>query len=285
MGEIVLAAKNTHVPSIWMSENFEQFKGIRDHAIGGLTKIGELARERGADTFLIFDTHWIVNQGFHLNANPRHQGTFTSHELPHFLDGMAYDYPGDPELAELIAAVGTEREVRVRTHQSASLGLEYGTLIPMHHMNRDGFARVLCSAANQFADIDEGRAYGEIVAEAIRRSDRKVAVLASGSLSHQFAPNRVSEGYLNHVYGAFNRQVDAHVMMLLTEGRIPEFLEMLPGYAVHCHGECGMIDTAHLFGAIGWDKYEGCGEAVSPYFGSSGTGQVNMVFDPPYAVG
>jgi len=283
MGEIVLAAKNTHVPSIWMSENFEQFKGIRDHAIEGLSKIGDLARKRGADTFVIFDTHWIVNQAFHLNANAHLKGVFTSPELPHFLDGMTYDYQGDPELADLIVEAGADRDIRVRAHKSPSLGPEYGTLIPMHHMNRDGSIKVLSAAANQFADIEEGKVFGEIVADAIRRSDRKVALLASGSLSHQFAPNRVSEGYLHKVYGDFNRQVDEHVLMLLTTGRIKDFLDMLPGYAQHCYGECGMIDTAHLFGAIGWDNYTGQGEYMSKYFGSSGTGQVNMVFNPPYA--
>ena len=46
-------------------------------------------------------------------------------------------------------------------------------------------------------------------------------------------------------------------------------------------GEGGMIDTSHLFGALGWDAYAGKGELLGEYFGSSGTGQVNMVFDPP----
>ena len=49
---------------------------------------------------------------------------------------------------------------------------------------------------------------------------------------------------------------------------------MLPDYAVKCDGECGMTDTAMLLGTLGWDGYLGKGEIVTPYFGSSGTGQV-----------
>jgi len=49
---------------------------------------------------------------------------------------------------------------------------------------------------------------------------------------------------------------------------------MLPEYAQYCTGEGKMHDTAMLFGAIGWDKYQGQAEIVCPYFESSGTGQV-----------
>jgi 3,4-dihydroxyphenylacetate 2,3-dioxygenase len=56
---------------------------------------------------------------------------------------------------------------------------------------------------------------------------------------------------------------------------------MLPDYARHCMGEGGMHDTAMLFGALGWDRYRGRGEALCDYFPSSGTGQVNVVFTPP----
>lgn len=283
MGEIVLAAKNTHVPSIWLSEHSEQHRGIRQNAIDGLTEIGRRARALGADTFLVFDTHWLVNQGFHLNANDRLKGTFTSHELPHFLYDMAYDYRGDPELADLVAEVGNERGLGVRAHKVPGLGSEYGTLIPMHHMNRDGFARVLSVAANQFASIDEGRRFGAAVAEAIRRSERKVAVLASGSLSHAFSPNAISQSHLNAVNGEFNRQVDLRVIDLLQAGRTAEFLAMLPDYASLCRGEANMIDTAYLFGALGWDGYHGRAELIGDYFGSSGTGQCNMIFDLPAA--
>ena len=44
------------------------------------------------------------------------------------------------------------------------------------------------------------------------------------------------------------------------------------------HGEGFMHDTAMLLGALGWSAYDGKAEVVTPYFGSSGTGQINAVF-------
>jgi 3,4-dihydroxyphenylacetate 2,3-dioxygenase len=53
---------------------------------------------------------------------------------------------------------------------------------------------------------------------------------------------------------------------------------MLPEYASKGHGEGFMHDTAMLLGALGWSDYEGRAEIVTPYFGSSGTGQINAIF-------
>jgi hypothetical protein len=33
-----------------------------------------------------------------------------------------------------------------------------------------------------------------------------------------------------------------------------------------------------LLGLLGWDQYQGKAEVVTPYFPSSGTGQINVVF-------
>jgi 3,4-dihydroxyphenylacetate 2,3-dioxygenase len=61
------------------------------------------------------------------------------------------------------------------------------------------------------------------------------------------------------------------------QGLWSEFCEMLPEYAVKGHGEGFMHDTAMLLGALGWSNYEGRAEVITPYFGASGTGQVNAV--------
>ncbi len=281
MGELIMAAKVTHVPSIWMSEMYEQHKGIRDNAINGLIELGNRAREREVETYVVIDTHWIVNQGFHLNANAKFEGDFTSPELPHFLRDLKYNYDGDPEFGRALAGAVEDGGFRAIAHEDPNLTLEYGTLIPMRHANPDADARVVSIAANQFASIEEGRAWGEILAQVIKDSDRRVALFASGSLSHQFFPNSESIEGAFEVNTEFNKQVDLRVLELWRDGRTKEFLEMLPDYAQRCYGECGMVDTAMLFGLLGWDTYAGKGEQIGDYFGSSGTGQVNVDFDLP----
>ncbi|EEW26622.1 3,4-dihydroxyphenylacetate 2,3-dioxygenase [Rhodobacter ferrooxidans] len=275
---IVLAAKVTHVPTIWMSHTMEKYRGIRQPAIDGYARIREQAIAAGVETFVVFDTHWIVNQGFHLNARPQHQGRFTSHELPHMLADMDYGYDGDSELARMIADEVRASGQKAMAHETPGLGMEYGTLLPMHFINQGAYARVVPVAVNQFASIAEHAAAGAALARAVAASGRRVGVLASGSLSHAFWPNDKSEAGINSLNGEFNRQSDLRVLELWAEGRWPEFLAMLPDYAGHCSGECGMGDTALLFGALGWEGYKGQATVQTPYFPSSGTGQTNVTF-------
>ena len=108
MGEIVLAAKCTHVPTMLMSEQEGAVKGKRQAAIDGHLEIARRAKALGADTVVICDTHWVINAGFHINANNRFKGLFTSNEFPQFIQNMAYDYDGNPVLGDAIAKAATD---------------------------------------------------------------------------------------------------------------------------------------------------------------------------------
>jgi 3,4-dihydroxyphenylacetate 2,3-dioxygenase len=279
MGEVVLAAKVTHVPSLLLSEREGALKGRRAAAIDSLKEIGRRVRDRHADSFLIFDTHWLSNFGFHINANAHHAGSYTSHEAPHMIQDLGYDYPGNPALADMIAAEAAADGLEVHAHRVKSLALEYGSIVPMRYMNADGAAKVLPVASPLFASIEENRKFGEACRRAIVQSDANVAVLASGSLSHKVISNRqVGEGQWDVVSSEFNRQMDLRVLELWGAGRYREFVGLLPEYATKCRGEALMADTAMLFGLLGWESYRGTAEQLCDYFPSSGTGQVNVEF-------
>lgn len=280
MGQIVLAAKVTHVPSLMLSEvEGSPLKSARAGAVGALRELGRRARERGVSTFVVFDTHWLSNFGYHINANPRHRGAFTSHEAPHMIQDLHYDLPGDTALAEAIAAEAVRTGLNVIAHKVSSLGLEYGTIVPMHYMNADGWAKVVSIASPLFTSLEESRTLGEAVRRAIAQSDERVAILASGSLSHRLWPNRnLGPEAWTSVSSEFNRQVDLRVLELWRERRYREFIDMLPDYAAKCNGEGGMADTIMLFAALGWYDYNGAAEQLCDYFPSSGSGQVNVEF-------
>ena len=150
----------------------------------------------------------------------------------------------------------------------------------MRYMNEDKKFKVvsisaLCTVHNLPDSVELGRA----VRRAIEQNcEGNVAVLASGSLSHRFAQNGMSDQFLHKVWDPFLETVDHHVVDLWQKGDWKTFCGMLPEYAVKCHGEGNMHDTAMLLGVLGWDQYEGKAEVVTPYFGSSGTGQINVVF-------
>lgn len=281
MGELVLAAKMTHVPTLLMSEQEGPVKGKRTAGINGHLEIARRAKELGATTVVICDTHWVVNAGFHINANKNFEGLFTSNEFPQFIQNLPYKYEGNPPLGDAIAKIATDKGVHTLSHQLDSLGVEYGTLVPMRFMSREHEMKVVSIAAwCTVHSHDESRLVGEAIREAIEASDEKVLLVASGSLSHKIWPNKdyaANNGTFT-ISSEFNRQMDLHVLEMWKSGDHATFLKMLGDYANFCCGEGSMHDTAMLYGALGWDKYTAKCEVVTDYFPSSGTGQTNVIF-------
>lgn len=281
MGEIVLAAKCTHVPTMLMSEQPGPVEGKRQPAIDGHMEIARRAKALGADTVVICDTHWVINAGYHINANHRFKGLFTSNEFPQFIQDLEYDYEGNAALGDAIAQKATDMGVYTLSHQIDSLELEYGTLVPMRFMSREHDMKVVSVAAwCTVHSHEESRLIGQAIRAAIEESDHKVLLVASGSLSHKIWANKdyaANNGTFT-ISSEFNRQMDLHVLEMWKRGDHATFLKMLSEYAEFCCGEGSMHDTAMLYGALGWDKYEAQCEVVSEYFPSSGTGQTNVIF-------
>jgi len=279
MGQLVLAAKVTHVPSMFLSEREGPHKGCRQSAIDGLAELGRRAKALECDTVIALDSHWLVNSGYHVNACDGFSGIFTSNEFPHFIQNLEYRYGGNPALGDRIAEIATSMGVHTRAHHVRTLDVEYGTLVPLRYMRMDASIKVVSVAAwCAFASIEESRIVGEAIGAAIARSDSRVALLASGSLSHRIHDNHVVESGGLTISDEFYRQVDLRALELWEQGRFAEFTAMLPTYAKACFGEGWMHDTAMLLGALGWDRYDRRVEILTPYFASSGTGQVNAVF-------
>ncbi len=280
MGQLALAAKITHVPSMYLSELPGPRQGSRQQAIDGHREISRRCRELGVDTLVVFDTHWLVNANYHINCGPHFKGTYTSNELPHFIKNLPFEAPGNPELGQLLAKACNAHGVETLAHHDTTLDPEYGTLVPLRYMNADQHFRVVSvSALCTVHYLNDSARLGWAMRKAIEEEyDGKVAFLASGSLSHRFAQNGLAPEFAFKVWSPFLEQLDHSVLAMWQRGDWRDFCAMLPEYASKGHGEGFMHDTAMLLGALGWSGYDAPAEIVTPYFGASGTGQVNAVF-------
>ena len=280
MGKLALAAKITHVPSMYLSELPGPRHGTRQDAIDGHVEIGRRCRELGVDTIVVFDTHWLVNANYHLNCAPHFKGTYTSNELPHFISNMAYEFPGNPALGALLAKAANELGVETLAHDRTTLAPEYGTLVPMRYMNADQQVKVVSVSALCMAHyLNDSARLGWAFRKAVEEHyDGTVAFFASGSLSHRFAQNGLAPEFGFKIWSPFLEHLDREVIRMWQAAEWKAFCEMLPEYAAKGHGEGFMHDTAMLLGALGWGDYDAQAEVITPYFGASGTGQINAVF-------
>ncbi len=280
MGTVALAAKITHVPSMYLSELPGPRQGTRQDAIEGHHEISRRCREAGVDTLVVFDTHWLVNASYHVNCAPHFQGTYTSNELPHFISNMPFECEGNPALGRLLAKTCNSLGVDTLAHDATTLQPEYGTLVPLRYMNADRHFKVVSVSALCMAHyLNDSARLGWAMRRAVEdHYDGTVAFLASGSLSHRFAQNGLAPEFAFKLWSPFLEQLDRRVVQMWQDAQWADFCAMLPEYASKGHGEGFMHDTAMLLGLLGWAAYDGRAEVITPYFGASGTGQINAVF-------
>jgi 3,4-dihydroxyphenylacetate 2,3-dioxygenase len=96
-------------------------------------------------------------------------------------------------------------------------------------------------------------------------------------LSHRFAQNGLAPEFGFKIWSPFLEHLDREVVRMWQAGEWQAFCAMLPEYAAKGHGEGFMHDTAMLLGLLGWSAYDAPAEIITPYFGASGTGQINVV--------
>jgi 3,4-dihydroxyphenylacetate 2,3-dioxygenase len=150
----------------------------------------------------------------------------------------------------------------------------------MRYMNADQhFRAISVSALCTVHYLNDSARLGWAMRKAVEdHYDGTVAFLASGSLSHRFAQNGLAPEYAFKVWSPFLERLDHQVVQMWKDAQWKDFCAMLPEYAAKGHGEGFMHDTAMLMGALGWSDYDAPVEVITPYFGASGTGQINAVF-------
>jgi 3,4-dihydroxyphenylacetate 2,3-dioxygenase len=245
-----------------------------------------LLRERfaalGVDTLVILDTHWYTTTE-HVIAGAAHfSGRYTSDEMPRNICDLPYDFPGAPELAAAWHAVGKERRLHTLNATTPSLPRHYPTINLVHHL-RAG-EKVLSAGIVQTAGVDDFLAFGSALAEAVRRVDGRVAVLASGGMSHRFWPLAEIRDHFGydpaHVISDEARRMDQRILAHWRDGDHAAVVGLVDDYRARCHPEGGFGHYLMALGAMGGAACTVPGTQLSDYENAVGTGQVHVLFEP-----
>jgi 3,4-dihydroxyphenylacetate 2,3-dioxygenase len=286
MGEVVGAGLVSHVPTIMLPEQtrLEINDGEEISLVPGLRRLRTEVLDRlEPDTIVVMDTHWEVTFEHIITSHERRQGTFTSHELPRGMKQIPFDMPGDPELAEAVAAEAAPRDdTWVLACDDPYLPIFYGTVNIWSYLHGD--ERWVSVGINQCATTEDFLLLGELLGRAIERLDRRVVLLASGGLSHRFLTFRELRGResagLDNIKTPEARAADEHVLNMLELGDHAGVIDWLPEYKKHGpEGKFGHYLI--MVGALGGSRCQAPGERFSKYEASVGTGQVHEWFERP----
>jgi aromatic ring-opening dioxygenase catalytic subunit (LigB family) len=286
MGEIVGAGLLAHVPTIVLpdQQRRELNNGEESTLYTGLhTLRRKVFNELKPDVVLVFDSHWFTTVEFVVTSHAHRHGLFTSEELPRGMSSVPYDFAGCPELAQLIGKVADDTpECWVTPIDNDHLPLTYATLnlLPFLQGDEAWMSASVCQTADQhdFATV------GRVIGEAIAQSDFRVALIASGAVSHTFHKLRDLRHHEaageEHIFSPEARDWDHHVIGALVEGNHARVLgEMSQFLGVKPEGRFGHYQL--MAAALGGPDCVARGRLFSEYENSIGTGQVHIWFDQP----
>lgn len=285
MGEVVGAGLLSHVPTIMMpkQERYALNDGKEITLVPGLKRLrSEVLDRLRADTFVIFDTHWLSTVE-HLVASHAHRsGKYTSDELPRGMSRIPYGYDGDPELAARWIESAETRGTRATAVDDPYLPVHYPTINLVTYLH--GGERVVSASVVQTGEPPDFLRMGAALREAIESIDRRVVLMASGGMSHRFWPLRQLEEHEAsdpvHVRTPQARAADEHRLELMRTGNHREIIDTMDDYLPFApEGRFGHY--LMMVAALGGRECTAKGEPFSEYENATGTGQVHVWFERP----
>jgi 3,4-dihydroxyphenylacetate 2,3-dioxygenase len=285
MGQIVGAALLAHAPTIMLpvKVRYELNEGKEISLVSGLHRFRQEVMEiLKPDTVVLFDTHWFTTVEFCVSGHDRRSGLFTSDELPRGISQLPYDLKGNPELASAISKHATACGVRTTAIDDPVLPIHYPTINIAHYLNGgEEWLSVSCAQTGETPDFLK---VGEGIGKAIAESDRRVLLIASGSMSHRFWP--LSQLHLHeasdpiHISRPEAREADYARLECFYEGNHAAVIDGMPEFLQHAP-EARFGHYLMMAGACGGRAWNWPGVRYSDYENATGTSQVHVWFARP----
>ena len=288
MGKIVGAALLAHVPTIMLPEPVRKDlnEGKEISLVPGLKRLRrEIFETLDYDTVIVLDSHWATTVEFVVTAAAERSGLYTSEELPRGMSQIPYAIKGDPELAHAIARYDEKNGTWITPISDPHLPIFYATLNLWHYLGRGmdekrWISMSVCQTGVPEDFIRAGRAIGE----AIRDTDRKVLILASGALSHTFHKLRDLRKHEasdpSHIFSKEAYAYDLQVLEWMKDGDHEAILGDFETFRKY-RPEAGFFHYLAMAGALGEGANTAKGILYSEYENSIGTGQVHVYFPEP----
>lgn len=225
---------------------------------GELNKIRRTvqAAEQAAQKLMDYNPHTIVIITPHapvfkdaagINVYPRLKGSLASFGVPEVSLGFETDgllVRNILRKAERLGVSLVELTDDLAKTYRFSLQLDHGAIVPLYYLHKAGFKGQLVHLSMGMLPYEEMYTFGKAVQAAIAMSDKRVAVIASGDLSHRLTPDAPAG------YSPRGVEFDQMLIKAVAELDAKTILHMDPDLVEEA-GECGLRPVCFLMGVVG----------------------------------
>lgn len=224
------------VPGIGKKEDLEKVT----YTIMALDRLRDDLEKSKPDTIVVISPH----APFELNSFGVNSAEVLAGDFGVFGLAKQLAFKNDSEIAEKIKDVSLARQIDAHFYDSA---LDHGALVPLYYLAQNLKVKLVHLAFTSLELADHYQ-YGELVGEILRSNHKRIAVIASGDLSHRLTLDAPAG------YSPAGRDFDRTLIEFLVdrhEKSILEFNKELIGEA----GECGLRSIAILLGIVRAEDY------------------------------
>lgn len=216
--------------------------------VGAAQRAAEALAAGGPQTVVLITPHGpVFEDAVSVSVHPRLKGSLASFGVPEVVLGFETDGLLVRHIlrkAERLGINVTELTDDLAKTYRFSLQLDHGALVPLYYLHKAGFRGQLVHISIGMLPYEEMYTFGKAVQAAIGMVDKRVAVIASGDLSHRLT-REAPAGYSPRA-AEFDRQVMAAVASLDVKA-----LFSLDGNLIEEAGECGLRPVCFLMGVVG----------------------------------
>ncbi|MGE5396433.1 MAG: AmmeMemoRadiSam system protein A [Chitinophagales bacterium] len=273
---IVYGALSPHPPLIIPAIGGGQISQV-EATVQGMRNLASEVVKRQPETLVFFTPHGNVFQdAVSVLAEKHLEGDFGGFGKR----DIKYSYDNDLELLIKISGMAGEENIplvlldRNQDKYRLNYNLDHGILVPLHYLKEAGLTEVKILAISvAWLGLEKLYRFGMLVQKAADQLGRKVAIIASGDMSHRLTQDGPYD------YNPDGAVFDKRVRDILAEGQVLPLFE-IPEELKENAGECGFRSIIMLMGAMNGWKFN---SQVYSYEGPLGVGYLVAGFVPEEA--
>ncbi|MFZ5648893.1 MAG: AmmeMemoRadiSam system protein A [Bacillota bacterium] len=242
-----------------------------------MLELGRRLSESGARSVVMISPHGpVFTDGIAINANPVLKGNLGKFGAVEVAFELENDLPLAKEIHRYAREAGVitlEMNKKAAGQYGVSTDLDHGLTVPLYFLVEAGVQLPLVPVYMGLLSRKKLYRFGTAIQKAAQDSGKKVAVLASGDLSHCLTRDAPAG------YEPGGKEFDEEIVRLLGAADVMGIINM-DSVLVEKAGECGMRPIIMMLGAM--DGYSVESEVLS-YEGPFGVGYAVAVFRPDSA--
>lgn len=250
---LVFSAFTPHPPIMIPNVGGDNLKQIKSTA-NAMEKLGDLMAEKSPDSLIIISPHGtLLPDAFTINLAPTLTANFK--DFGDFITEI--NFLNDTVLAQTIKENMSIPTVFLNVEE-----LDHGAAAPLFYLTRKTKDLPIVPVGYCFLSYEEHFKFGAELQQIINKTDKKIAVIASGDLSHRLTLDAPAG------FSPQGNIFDEKLMNLIRAKETQEILNLNKNFIEEA-GECGLRSLIILLGVLNGIQYE---PEILSYEGPFGVG-------------